>query len=213
MKRILKPLLATGLLCWVGLVCAADAVMDGVVELQHGWARAYYQTADKQKEAVFKDLAEKAHQLTVAHPARAEPMIWEAIILSSYAKAVGGLGALGKAKTSRELLLEAEKIQPNALDGSIYTSLGSLYYKVPRWPIGFGDKAKAQEYLNKAIKLNPEGIDTNYFYGDFMLEQGDKAKAREYLEKALAAPARQGREDADAGRRSEIQQALDKLKS
>jgi len=96
------------------------------------------------------------------------------------------------------------------LNGSIYTSLGSLYYKVPRWPMAFGDKKKAREYLDKAIKLNPDGIDPNYFYGDFLLEQGEYAQARDYLGKALAAPPRPGREDADQGRREEIQQDIEK---
>lgn len=190
----------------------ADGVGDSIAELQHGWAKAYYQVPENQKSAAFKDLAAKAHQVTAANPGRAEPMVWEAIILSSYAKFAGGLGALNKAKAARDLLENAEKIQPDALDGSIYTSLGSLYYKVPRWPIGFGDKQKAREYLEKAVKLNPDGIDPNYFYGDFLLEQGEYAKAKEYLEKSLAAPARPGREDADQGRRAEVQQSLEKAK-
>ena len=167
---------------------------------------------EKQKEAAFKDLAAKAHQITAANSSRAEPMVWEAIILSSYAKFAGGLGALEKVKAARDLLEQAEKIQPDAMDGSIYTSLGSLYYKVPRWPIGFGDKKKAREYLEKSVKLNPNGIDPNYFYGDFLLEQGEYAKAREYLEKALSAPARPGRDDADQGRRAEVQQSLEKAR-
>jgi tetratricopeptide (TPR) repeat protein len=190
----------------------ADEVGDRVAELQHGWARAYYQVPEKQKEATFKDLAAHAHQVSTTYPNRAEPMVWEAIILSSYAKVAGGLSALGKAKAARELLVRAEKIEPDTLDGSIYTSLGSLYYKVPGWPIGFGDKQKAREYLDKAVKLNPDGIDPNYFYGDFLLEHGEYAKAREFLEKALAAPARPGRDDADQGRRAEIHQALEKVK-
>lgn len=200
------------LLCTALLAQAADAVMESVVELQHGWANAYYQVPEKQKEAAFKELAAKAHALTVANAGRPEPMIWEAIILSSYAKFSGGLGALSKAKAARDLLEQAEKIQPDALEGSIYTSLGSLYYKVPGWPIGFGDKKKAREYLEKSLKINPTGIDANYFYGDFLLEQGEYAKAREYLEKALAAPPRPGREDADQGRRAEAQQALERAK-
>jgi tetratricopeptide (TPR) repeat protein len=190
----------------------ADTVSDGVADLQHGWAKAYYQVPEKQKESTFKDLATKARQFTAANPGRAEPMVWEAIILSSYAKFAGGLGALDKAKAARDLLEQAEKIQPDVLDGSVYTSLGSLYYKVPRWPIGFGDKKKARDYLEKAVKANPNGIDPNYFYGDFLLEQGEYAKAKEYLEKALAAPARPGRDDADQGRRAEVQQDLDKAK-
>jgi tetratricopeptide (TPR) repeat protein len=212
MKQTIKTLIAASLLCWAGITLAADAVMDAVVDLQHGWAKAYYQVPEKQKEAAFKELAAKAHQVTLSNPNRVEPMVWEAIILSSYAKFSGPLSALDKAKAARDLLAKAEKIEPDVLDGSIYTSMGSLYYKVPGWPIGFGDKKKAREYLEKAVKLNPEGIDPNFFFGDFLLEQGENAKAREYLEKALAAPARPGREDADQGRRAEVQQALDKAK-
>ncbi len=218
MKKIFNPLSAIilaatlfyGTLILDHGLAFADTVSDNIAELQHGWAKAYYQTPDKQKEAVFKELAAKAHAYTSASPGRAEPMVWEAIILSSYAKFAGGLSALDKAKAARDLLEKAEKIQPDVLDGSIYTSLGSLYYKVPRWPIGFGDKHKARDYLEKAVKLNPAGIDSNYFYGDFLLEQGEYAKAQEYLEKALSAPPRPGREDADQGRRAEVQQTLEK---
>ena len=213
MHSIFKSLVVGILLLFCGVAAlAADAVMDAVVELQHGWANAYYQVPEKQKEAAFQELAAKAHQVSASYPARVEPMVWEAIILSSYAKFAGGLSGLSKAKAARDLLEKAEKIQPDALNGSIYTSLGSLYYKVPGWPIGFGDKKKAREYLEKSLKLNPDGIDPNYFYGDFLLEQGEVAKATEYLEKALAAPSRPGREDADQGRRAEVQQALEKVK-
>ena len=80
-----------------------------------------------------------------------------------------------------------------ALDGSAYTSLGSLYYQVPGWPIGFGDDAKARELLQKALALNPEGIDPNYFMGDFLYRKGDYEAARQALARALKAPPRPDR--------------------
>ena len=52
-----------------------------------------------------------------------------------------------------DLLLAAEKINPAALNGSAYNSLGSLYAKVPGWPIGFGDKAKASVNYQKLVAL------------------------------------------------------------
>ena len=61
------------------------------------------------------------------------------------------------------------------------------------------------------LAINPNGIDPNFFYGDFLLDQGDKAQAKVYLDKALAAPARPGREVADEGRRMEIRERLAKL--
>jgi tetratricopeptide (TPR) repeat protein len=205
-------LLVTGLLLALSLPAHADALTDGIAGLQHGWAQAYYQAPDAQKEAGFDALIAEADRLAAQYPARAEPMIWEAIILSSAARFQGGLGALDKIKHAQKLLLGAEKIDAKALDGSVYTSLGSLYAKAPGWPLAFGDKKQAAAYLQKALAINPGGIDPNYFYGDLLAEQKQKAEAGRYLNKALAAPPRPGREDADSGRRAEIQQALAKLK-
>ncbi len=77
--------------------------------------------------------------------------------------------------------------------------------------MGFGDDEKAEKLLKHALAINPTGIDPNFFYGDFLLDQGDKAQAKVYLDKALAAPARPGREVADEGRRMEIRERLAKL--
>jgi Tfp pilus assembly protein PilF len=132
-------------------------------------------------------------------------------VLSTYAGAKGGLAALGLVKRARQALEQALELDATALDGSAYTSLGSLYYQVPGWPLGFGDDDKAREYLRKALELNPKGIDPNYFYGDFLIEQGEPERARDYLSKALKAPDRPGRALADAGRREEIRRKLASL--
>lgn len=190
-------------------VLMADEKLDsGIASLQHEWAKANYSTAKDAQESAFKNLTEQAHQLSEKHGNAPEALIWEGIANAGYAKAKGGLGALKLAEKARDLLLAAEKSNPNALQGSAYTSLGSLYYKVPGWPIGFGDKKKAKAYLEKALQANPNGIDPNFFYADFLSEQGEYKQAIPYYEKALAAPARAGREDADAGRRVEIEAGL-----
>jgi tetratricopeptide (TPR) repeat protein len=187
----------------------ADERLDAeIARIQHDWAKANYQTPKDAQESAFKALTEEAHQVTVNNPNAPEALIWEGISYSGYAKAKGGIGALKLAEKARDLLLAAEKINPQASQGSAYTSLGSLYYKVPGWPIGFGDKKKARTYLEKSLQVNPTGIDPNYFYADFLNAQGDHAKAVEYYKKALAAPARPGREDADAGRKKEVEEGL-----
>lgn len=184
---------------------SADGLDDDIAAIQHGWAHAYYTVEDAQKEHAFESLAAQADQAVARYPGRAEPMVWDAIVLSSYAKAEGGLGALDLIKRARDLLLQAEKIDPKALDGSVYTSLGSLYAKAPGWPLSFGDKKKAKAYLEQALAINPDGIDPNFFYGELTQD-------RAHLQKALEAPPRPGREDADAGRRAEVQAALAKLR-
>lgn len=189
----------------------AGDLAEDLAGIQARWAEIQYQLPDKQKEKAFEQLAGQAEVFVASYPGRAEPLIWQGIVLSTYAGAKGGLGALGLVKDARKSLEQAMDIDPAALDGSAYTSLGSLYYQVPGWPLGFGDDDKARKYLLKALELNPDGIDPNYFYGDFLIDQDQPERAREYLKKALNAPDRPDRPLADAGRRQEIRSKLDSL--
>lgn len=186
----------------------ANTLDETIHTLQQEWAIANYKTSESELESAFEKLTAKAQEAVNTYPEKAEPLIWNAIIVSSDAGKNGGFGALGKVKEARVLLLKAEKINPNALHGSVYTSLGSLYYQVPGWPLGYGDDEQAEKYLQKALSMNPDGIDPNYFYGDFLLENGKHQEAKTYMEKALNAPARKERPLADEGRRGEISAKL-----
>lgn len=190
----------------------SDPVMEKIAALQTEWATIKYQipSEDAKLDAIHK-LEEQAAQVSAQNPARAEPKIWEAIILSTDAGIVKGMSALSKVEKAKTLLEEAEKIDTNALEGSAHTSLGSLYYQVPGWPVGFGDDKKAENHLKMALQINPNGIDPNYFYGDFLLQDDRPDEAKPYLERALMAPPRPGRQLADAGRHQEIKVALAKV--
>lgn len=181
---------------------------DDIAKLQHRWAEVNYQLHEKPQLSGFEMLASEARKTVAAYPASAEPLIWSGIIKSTYAGAKGGLGALSLAKSSKADLEKALSIDPEALDGSAYTSLGTLYFNVPGWPIGFGSDKKAEELLLKALVINPEGIDTNYFFGDYLLHEKRYQEARTYLLKAKSAGPRPNRPLADAGRQKEITEAL-----
>lgn len=189
-------------------VTNANTLDQDIAYLQQQWALINYQTAEGERENAFSVLANEAKEIVKIHPNRAESLVWEGIILSTYAGAKGGLSALGIIGEARDRLIDAEKINPDAMNGSIYTSLGSLYYQVPGWPISFGSKKKAELYLKRALALNPNGIDPNYFYGDFLIEQGEYQEAVIILEHALQAPSRPARPTADKGRRVEIYEKI-----
>ncbi len=157
--------------------------------------------------------AVRPNVISEAYPGRSEPLIWEGIIVSSWAGEKGGIGALGLVKQAKADYEQAIQIDAKALDGSAYNSLGVLYYKVPGWPLGFGDKVKAKELLQKALALNPNGIDPNFFFAEYLVETKHADQAVPYLEKALQAPPRPGRQIADSGRREEIRVLLTKIKS
>lgn len=191
----------------------ADTLDNAIAGLQHDWEVIRYQTPAAEREKRFEALAARAHDVAQSFPGRAEPLVWEGIVVSSWAGEKGGLGALGLVKRARTLYESAIEIDGNSLDGSAYNSLGVLYYKVPGWPIGFGDKARARELLQKALSINPQGIDPNFFYGEYLVETRQPESALPYLERALQAPPRPGRNIADTGRREEARALIDKIKA
>jgi tetratricopeptide (TPR) repeat protein len=207
--KSLRLMTATAGLAVLALTSTVHATdVDFATELRsiaQDWDRANFESVDAAaRRQALEALSNRAARFTQRFPNRAEPLVWEGIVLSSYAGAKGGLGALGLAKRSRERLLSALKIEPAALNGSAYTSLGVLYYKVPGFPVGFGNHDKAREFLNEALQINPDGIDPNFFYGELLFEEGDYARALQYLQKAQNAAPRPDRPVADHGRQREI---------
>lgn len=211
----LKPvqILAGLAFCVVLPTASAASMEEGVTQIQQEWAVIQYRTPEDQRVDKFSALAQQAHTVTEENPQRAEPHIWEGIVLSSLAGAKGGMGALSMAKQAKAEYEAAIKIDPNALAGSALNSLAVLYYKVPGWPVGFGNNSKAEELFKQALAVNPTGIDPNYFYADYLVYRDRYSDAVPYLEKALNAPPRPGREVADAGRRDEIRALLAKVKA
>ena len=60
--------------------------------------------------------------------------------------------------------------------------------------------------LQKALQINPDGIDPNYFQGSFLYRSGDRSGT-------LAAPPRADQPLADAGRRRQIRQLIQTINS
>lgn len=212
LSRSLLPILAAVLSQTAPAFASDNPAMDQeLAHLEHEWARIVYQVADSgDKSDQIEALATEAAAVVQRYPNRAEPLIWDGIITSEEAAQASMFSALGYAENARDLFFAAQKIDPNALKGAIPMSLGTLYYRVPGSPVGFGDDDKARAYLEQAIAMDPDGLDANYFYGDFLMEQDEYAKARDVLTHGLAAPNNPDRPVWDAGRRSEIRALLAK---
>lgn len=193
-------------------VARADTGFDAqLLDIETRWAEANYKETGKAQKQAFEALITDARAFATANPDRAEASIWHGIVASTYAGVKGPFGAMALAEEAKSALETAESINPDALDGSVYSSLGALYYKVPGGLIGFGDDDKARDYLQKAVTVNPTGIDSNYFYGEFLYEQDEYQAARDALLKAQQAPARPDRPLADEGRQVEIDALLAKV--
>ena len=168
----------------------AESLNDSLQRIESEWASIYYSTPKQKQGPAYCQLLDKTIHLSRQHPNNAEPIIWEAIVKATNADHQDAVSALESIHDARDLLLKAIEINPQAMDGSAYVTLGTLYYMAPKWPIGFGDEETAQKMLQTGLKINPNGIESNYFYGDFLLSNNNFNEAEKYFKRALAIPAR-----------------------
>ncbi|MDD5321235.1 MAG: hypothetical protein PHD43_11600 [Methylococcales bacterium] len=186
----------------------AENLNDSLQNIESEWASIYYNTPKQQREAEYSRLLDKTVSLSRQFPGNAEPFIWEAIVKASNADNQDPVTALEAIHEVRDLLLKAIKINPQAMNGSAYVTLGTLYYMAPKWPIAFGDDAAAKKMLQTALMINPNGIDTNYFYANYLLSNNELKEAERYFERAIAVPARTEQLYADNRLKEEAKSAL-----
>jgi tetratricopeptide (TPR) repeat protein len=183
-----------------------------LIHVGEEWARIKYLVTDKDEQLRQIDkLSNDAASIARRYPGRAEPLLWEGIVTSEEAAMAHLFDRMGYAKAARKLFEQADAIDPNADNGGIQLSLGVIYYRVPGFPIGFGNDSKARYYLEKALAMEPNGLDTAYFYGDFLIKEHEYGKAREVLAHGLQAPVTANRPIWDKGRRGEIQALIAKI--
>jgi tetratricopeptide (TPR) repeat protein len=197
----------------LSLQCYADELTSSVQAIESEWASIYYTLPKSNQESAYDALLKKATKLTEQYPNSSELLFWQAVILATNAELQDGFTALNAIHKSRDLLLQSIKMNPQTANGSAYVTLGTLYYMAPKWPIAFGDTEKAEQMFQAALKINPNGIDANYFYGDFLQANSHPREAEIYFEKALLAPTRNEQAFADNKLKDEVKLALANTKN
>ncbi|WP_394754314.1 tetratricopeptide repeat protein [Crenothrix sp.] len=188
--------------------CFANDIKTSLASIESQWAIIYYKTPKVQQEKAYQQLLDQANSLALQFPKAAEPLFWQAVIKATYADQQDGLSALKAINEARDLLTQAITIDSKAMEGSAYVTLGTLYYMVPGWPIAFGDNNKARKMFQAALKINPNGIDANYFYGEFLASVNELKEAQKYFEIASKAPTRNEQNYADNKLKEEATMAL-----
>ena len=213
--NLVKKIVISLFLYGIYMQASLAGVDEDVFQLKKTWEQLKYKTPLSEQEKGFELLLNQSEKVTAKYPGKAEALLWQGIIEGTFAGVRNGirgqLAALSLVKDAKQHFEQAIQIDSQGSNGAAYTSLGSLYYQVPPWPIAYGDNDKAKNMLLKGLEINPDGIDANYFYGEFLFKTGELNKATEFLKKALLAEPREGREIADEGRKKEINDLLKKI--
>jgi len=177
-------------------------------KIESQWANIYYAENHLDQSKHYPDLIKEATKLTKKYPKALEPIVWQAILIATNAAFEPPFKALESIETAKRLLEKIIKIDPKTLDGAALVTLGTLYYMTPGWPISFGNQSKAESLLKRALLINPDSIDSNYFYADFLLTQDKIDSAQIYFERAIKSPTRPHQKYADTQLKQEAQVAL-----
>lgn len=152
----------------------------------------------KERVALLKERLDHVEALADTNSKDAGYQMMAGFYNIQYAGNTGGIGALKYAKKARKYLDKSVALDPSLFGAAAHAVLGTIYAQVPGWPIGFGDKKKSEKNYQAALKISPDGLNSNFSYAQHLFGQKKYQESKAYLEKAKIAPAREGRPIANA---------------
>ena len=190
-----------------GLANSLDRIVHSI---EAEWASIYFSSEINDKESAYSRLLYRTTELAKQTPDSPELIFWQATIIASRAEHQNSIEALAAIHKAQDLLLKSISMKPDTLDGSALITLGTLYYQAPGWPIAFGDDRKAEQYLRKGLQINPLGIESNFYYGQYLLAKDQPEQAIEYFKTALKGPVRKEQKFADFSLKEKIKEIMAK---
>ena len=183
---------------------------DGLVAIAQEWDQAQYATAsDHSAMIALRRLGAHVDALAVGHSGDVNLLAWRAIALAAEADVTDGPQALFVAGRARRLLEAAVAQHPDReIRGMLEATLGALYFEVPGFPLGFGDRVAAEAHFRASLAADPANPESLFYYGDFLLAQHRDREAVASFRQALSALPRLGRAVGDAGLTHRIEAGL-----
>jgi tetratricopeptide (TPR) repeat protein len=174
----------------------------------------YLEKSEKNKLAMFEEIAERAHAQQRAEPKNANAWYWQAYALGRYSQGISVAKALAQGLGSqvKSALETAIKLSPKHADA--HTGLGTFHAEVID-KVGSllgktqgADRSTGLKMFQQALKLNPASAIAmiEYANGLVMLEGDKKMKEAEKLYADAAAC-----DPADAMEMLDVQMAKDEL--
>lgn len=176
-------------------MATASPLMDEINSIESDWARVFYHSSktDEIAKKEYSRLIARIQRLGIKYPDATEPIFWEANILASRAEHENIFTALVSIKTAKTLLKQVIQKDASTLGGAALVTLGIIHYEMP---LIYGNSV-AEKHLKEALKINPNGVDPNYFYAEFLHSINQAIAAIKYYKFALSAAVRPEQQFAD----------------
>jgi FimV-like protein len=154
-----------------------------VIMAQSYWNLGEYETSETEQlksYAAGQDAAQKVIDLA---PGRWDGWAWYAFNLGRISQINGVIKSLFSLPVFKKHIFEAEKLAPNS--AFVLNAIGDMYRQLP-WVAG-GSMKKSNEYLEKAVKVDPRFTLTKFDLAITLLEDGKKERAMELLNEVINA--------------------------
>lgn len=150
-------------------------------------------TKEEQQKNYLKGTLLGKHAIKI-YPKNEAILMWYIANFSKYGESLGVInsiknGLADKVKFYTEKLIV---LNPKFNDGVGYKILGVINYKVPLIPLvlTWPSKIKAEDYLKKALGVNPKSISNLYYYAEFLNEVKRNEEAKIILIMVIDTPPR-----------------------
>ena len=131
---------------------------------------------DQGRLQAFTEAKDVGERMLAKHPLDADIAYWWSVNLALWAKESGPLAAIrsGFADKIRQVSELNLSSSPNPGLASMYQVLGRLHHLLPRIPflLSWPDKKLAEEYLQRAVQLDPANPANHLFLAEFYRDMG-----------------------------------------
>ncbi len=135
------------------------------------------------KKSISKEGLRYAEETIKMFPNNPDGWIRKSIFLGTYAITVGVLNVLYLAKDIKNAALKAYQLNKRYYYAMPCQILGRIYFKLPPFPVSYGDPDKAAKYLYEAFKFAPNFAHIYMYLAELEASRGNIKLAEEFLDK------------------------------
>lgn len=151
-------------------------------------ANAEVESETSKRIKLYNDCIETADRAIAINADEVVALYWKAIAMGKLSEECGILNALRMTRPMEKLFLRVIELDETYDNAGGHKALGRMYFRLPGFPISFGNKKKALHHFEKALDLYPHDIIARAFYAEALYDMGKKQEALQLAEAVLATP-------------------------
>lgn len=173
---------------WIKQLAQSTKAPTVIAELSRlEYANAEVETDKSKRIELYNGCIATADRALAINADEVGALYWKAVAMGKLGEEGSIINALRMTRPMEQLFMRVIALDEKFDNAGAHKALGRMYYKLPGFPISFGNKEKALFHLKRAHTLFPNDIITRAFYAEVLLDMGRVQEARKHAEFILGA--------------------------